>query len=160
MDVQTKRVEATFDKTVGILVNAYMKGTLQHTNCYACAVGNIVAAACGNEIISNGVSMRWKNLESGSHWYNNLLLHRGRKTLYGGVEILDEGLQQIEATGYTVEEIHRIERAFETELVFCMNDGDGDTDGYKGLMAVVDVLADIHGVDLTVREEAKALFVK
>jgi hypothetical protein len=31
---------------------------------------------------------------------------------------------------------------------------------FNGLMAVVDVLADIHSVDLEKKEAAKALFVK
>ncbi len=38
--------KSLYDKTVSILVDAYMNDTLQHGNCFACAVGNIVAANC------------------------------------------------------------------------------------------------------------------
>ena len=61
---------------------------------------------------------------------------------------------QAEATGYTIYQLNAIERAFEgvDELA---------TDRmFLGLMAVVDVLAEIHGIDLKQREEAKLLFVK
>jgi hypothetical protein len=60
-------------------------------------------------------------------------------------------------TGYSVHEIHQIEYAFENAPY----QGD-DTEEwmFNGLMAVVDVLAEIHGIDLTAKEEAKKLFVR
>lgn len=38
-----------YQKTVDILVKAYFDDTLQHGNCYACAVGNIIAGNCGDD---------------------------------------------------------------------------------------------------------------
>lgn len=144
-----------FNHTVGVLVNAYINGTLQHTNCYACAVGNMIAASRGYKFVyatDNRGQICWdvtggKYCTSGVAEWFAYLTHRSDN---GGV-----ALKEIEATGYSVEEIRMIEAAFE----HIPGHGE-DTDGYNGLMSVVDVLADIHGIDLSVREETKKLFVK
>jgi hypothetical protein len=36
-----------FNHTVNVLVKAYLNDTLRHNNCYACAVGNMIASANG-----------------------------------------------------------------------------------------------------------------
>jgi len=42
---------ASFENTVDILVKAYINDTLEHNNCYACAVGNIVAHNMGERFV-------------------------------------------------------------------------------------------------------------
>ncbi len=149
-----------FHKTVNILVQAYLNDELAHSFCSACAVGNIVAHALGTKP-RKGDDLEFDNnfFENGDYaaaWYDalNLMGHH------------EPGLRQIEATGYTKSELRLIERAFETA------EGKPEMDGmwrgkqtdptwmFNGLMAVVDVLADIHNVDLSVREDAKLLFAK
>ena len=132
----------TFEKTVDILVKAYLNDTLEHDNCHACAVGNLVAAAKNwtYEKDENG-SYGWRECYT-ANWFNF------------GHQIRVKNSTQAEATGYTIYQLNAIERAFEgvDELA---------TDRmFLGLMAVVDVLAEIHGIDLKQREEAKLLFVK
>lgn len=153
--------KADFHKTVDILVKAYLNGTLEHDNCYACAIGNMVAANMGLRFIGD------KTIRRGIHWegfpnYGSL----GPDKMWTNVCYTnDEGEQffrphkykgipkkQIDSTGYSIEEVAMIEHAFETAT--------GKDRMFAGLMAVVDVLAEIHGIDLTEKESAKALFVK
>lgn len=89
------------------------------------------------------------------HWFDSISFGEIVKT-DGNFE---SNKREAESTGYTYEEIAKIENAFE----WGWDDKFGqetDDDGYLGLMAVVDVLADIHGIDLTTREETKKLFIK
>ena len=125
-----------FSHSVDVLVKAYMNDTLTHGNDCACAVGNLIAHELG--------------VNPKSSWNPEWLVG-----YVCGVNI-EDGRREIETTGYTVNEILRIERAFENVLY----SNDHDEWNYKGLMAVVDVLADIHEIDLTTREESKKLFVK
>jgi hypothetical protein len=139
-----------FNHTVNVLVNAYMNDKLQHGICDACAVGNIVMACCnkpGRIDLCNG----WPTVfvTGGNHQQKRMPI------FYEG-----EAKRQIDATGYTWQELARIEKAFEFHDTDSFDPEDADEAMFNGLMAVVDVLADIHGIDLTVREEAKALFVK
>jgi hypothetical protein len=151
-----------FNHTVNVLVKAYLNDELAHSFCCACAVGNIIADSIGtkpralligncefdNNVFDNGVPAHV--------WYDEI--HGG----FGG----EIGRTQIKSTGYSIDELRIIERAFEHA------DGKPDQCGmwrgkqtdptwmFNGLMAVVDVLADIHNIDLTTKETAKALFVK
>lgn len=160
-------MKATFDHTISILVQAYLNDTLAHKLCTACAVGNLIGDAMGTkQVVSDYTSCTefdcWK-YENGeyAHWYRVLC----------DEPVLDEayeiGLRQIKSTGYSVEEIKMIENAFE-EAPGDPGAGRGMFRGrctdpnwmFNGLMAVVEVLAEIHGVDLTQKESAKMLFVK
>lgn len=149
--------EAKFNDTVAILVKAYLNGTLEHQNCAACAVGNIIASKSGyvhrftgellhdNFYTENGCAIDpgWR--------YVFCSTGRGSQTInqkrYSGY-----AKEQIDSTGYSWGNLAKIELAFEN-----MRD---DESGFKGLMAVVDVLASIHGIDLSTADQAKALFVK
>lgn len=153
----------TFDQTIAILVKAYLNDELCHKICAACAVGNLVAHALGTKPkkAPDTYCVEFENneFEDGTpafHWYDSL---------NGMISI--EGEEQIKATGYTIEQIRAIESAFENAP------GDPDpTSGlyrgrcvdpvwmFNGLMAVVEVLAEIHGVDLKTKESAKLQFVK
>lgn len=151
-------MKSSFENSVNVLVRAYLNDTLEHCNCFACAVGNLVVAACGynydKEFIREQSSVGFKyplvtkehsscKTMAGGSWY----------PLYDGNSNADSGME-IASTGYTVEQLRQIENAFEDHAY-----GPGDNN-FSGLMAVVDVLADIHGVDLSTKESAKAMFVK
>lgn len=161
-----------FNHTIGVLVKAYLNDTLRHDNCYACAVGNMMADSCGFkfEVINNvffddsDLKLKWVGLDSiydkeldiktqqqPENWMN---------VFYGGDVVCQdykgEAIKIIESTGYTVMELLKVERAFERSPVGYSK----DEHMFNGLMAVVDVLAEIHNIDLTTREETKKLFVK
>ena len=141
-------MEATFNNSVKVLVKAFLNGTLQKQNCMACAVGNLVAAAkgCVYSVIENGI-VHTANI---GDWYSSGVMNQCRNRAD------HKELVEIAVTGYTFEQVVDIEAAFE---------GNGKNDDsmesqYEGLMAVVDVLATIHNVDLQQAETAKLLFVK
>jgi hypothetical protein len=156
-------MKPTFEHTVNILVQAYLRGELAHKICSACAVGNIVAAALGTrpKKIDNPTVFDNNQFENGefTEWFNSMHGSFYRNT------------KQIEATGYSITELKRIEMAFEAAPGQPPNEN-GDFDGiypglttdpvwmFNGLMAVLDVLAEIHNVDLSEKESAKSLFIK
>jgi len=155
-----------FHETVDILVKAYMNDTLCHRMCTACAVGNIVAHHLGGlkqvEDKTNSISgiqpWYWEG-DVRSDWYEAVESYRSG--MYAGKNARI-GYEQIEKTEYTIEEVDAIERAFES--VSCPTThyhlwGKDDAFMLRGLMAVVDVLAEIHNVDLEVKEAAKLMFV-
>lgn len=138
----------TFSQTVDVLVKAYLNDTLEHGNYCACAVGNLIADAVGAEIVlkhnhrNYASKYEWSHPEySGDEWFLKI----------NGCE------NQIKASGYSYSEIWVIEKAFESTRFM---EGNDDEIMFMGLMAVVDVLASIHNVDLSTKEQAKLLFVK
>ena len=178
-----------FNDTINILVDAYLKNTLLHGNCCACAVGNIVAAKMGyryikgrgyseyvqlvtNEPIYHSMNLGWEDQR-----HPGLSCRSGKSVAYGwaaafctdsrfGVyaeqTLRPEYLKvkivrdQIAATGYHWKELARIEFAFESAEWGV----DSDSWMFNGLMAVVDVLADIHGIDMETIRQSKELFNK
>jgi hypothetical protein len=64
--------------------------------------------------------------------------------------------EQIDATGYTWQELARIEYAFERAPMSHSR----EDHVFNGLMAVVDVLCQIHEMDETNKTAAKQLFAK
>lgn len=127
--------EQLYNKTVDILVQAYFNDTLKHGNCYACAVGNMVAANKSYKYYQ-GI---W--VEAFSWWDNVFSTDSdcGIQTIeinnYTG-----EAKEQIDSTGYSVRELAKIERSFETAPR-----GNSDDEWmFNGLMAVIDVLDKIH----------------
>lgn len=144
---------ATFENTVDILVKAYLNDTLRRGQCEKCAVGNIVHAA-GHPMVDWDPDMEMPE-ESCGNWKAVFFTSKGyqRKFYTTDIEWQNLGLRMIESTGYTVDQLALVEYTFETSYK-------GLDPMFNGLMAVVDVLAEIHGVDLTVKESAKLLFVK
>lgn len=143
--------EKLFSETIDILVKAYMNGTLIHGNCSACAVGNIVASRCDYKFQKTRQGVFWQHYVS--MWNNVFITSFGSQKVYPGY-YRGEAKEQIDSTGYTWQELAVIEKAFEFQ-----NYHGSDADGYKGLMAVVDVLCEIHECE-EVKEETKALFIK
>lgn len=144
-------MKPTFNQTVNVLVQAYLNDTLEHGNYCACAVGNLIADAVGAQIVLKREACScskygWDHPDySGAEWFG--------RTPTGKI--------QIKATGYSFDEIWRIEKAFESARRYPNYVGCTDDDiMFNGLMNVIDTLADIHNVDLSVREDAKLLFAK
>jgi len=153
-----------FYSTVNILVRAYLNNTLAHGRCSACAVGNIIADSLGVTIQlpdldwSEGVPY-WNRVFVTAKFYGP---HRENR-LHEGYGILTqvkvasnymgEAKFQIDSTGYTWQQLARIENVFETTPL------DEADRMFEGLMRVVDVLTDIHQMDLEECKTAKKLFV-
>jgi hypothetical protein len=143
-----------FEHTVNVLVKAYLDDTLQLCNCYACAVGNMVANSRKLRYNKKYANFCWDSDESAA-WFNACYAGHG-----GSIDLAND---QISSTGYTWNEIKMIEMAFESAYRKAPQADRSQFDDkliFNGLIAVVDVLADIHGIDLTQKEEAKKLFVK
>lgn len=167
----------TFDQTVSILVKAYLNDTLKHQDCSCCAVGNIISEACGykREVIKGrGYWTKGAKVFDPQEWigvFGTNVIKPKRTFLqkltgskpkrkveswfdHDKINETVEGWSN--ATGYSIIELARIESAFERAP-----SGSNKSEWmFNGLMAVVDVLADIHGISLEAKEEAKLLFVK
>ena len=158
----------TFEHTVDVLVKAYMNDTLRHGYCPACAVGNMIANSMGIEIVKEDGygGLCWQGAVP--QWDN--VFYTGAHPDEVGAQEMDldsyqgEAKKQIDSTGYTVDELAQIEKAFESKNPTYFHESDTEFDRdewmFRGLMAVVDVLAEIHNVDLSTKESAKLQFVK
>jgi len=91
-----------FNKTISILVNAYLKGTLLHSEACACVVGNLISYHSNYKVIIHEIyGFMWRTKEGAEikpKWYSN----QGMKAV-----------TETECTGYTSREIIKIENAFE-----------------------------------------------
>jgi hypothetical protein len=138
-----------FERSVAVLATAYKDGSLVSQSSCGCAVGNLVKA-CGVEV---GLG----------NWYFRLHQHRTGITSYSNVA-LASGQHQIDITGYTMEEIDRIESAFEgrtgeidPDLGYPMGT---NMELYDRLVAVYEVLCEIHEVEEVHIIEPELVFVK
>lgn len=165
-------MKATFENTVSILVKAYLNDTLQHGDCAACAVGNIIAANIGAKVVPEKINCNgyWKrNHDNLTIAWNDVFMTPFRENQRFQLENYKGQIKrQIDASGYSVHDLAKIEFAFERAHNPEYNiRTDGLPDDFlnpewmfNGLMAVLDVLAEIHNVDLSVKESAKLLFQK
>lgn len=135
--------EQLYQKTVDVLLDAYNKEELEHGRCDYCAVANI----CKEASVKTGMSVdSWSNLFTTSTL--------GQQYFYNkdGVQ-QQRGLKLIEATGYSVEELAKIEYAFETSIIntkkgyLYWRDVKTKQGQFIGLCAVLDVLKEIHEVE-------------
>lgn len=139
-----------YEKTVNILVDAYFNDTLQHSNCYACAVGNIVAGS--NNIIFGGTCMH------GIKWFgSDNILDTPTFYLGTGYKVPEKVVSLVTNTGYSIPELAKIEVAFEMA-----NQGNTPDDRmFNGLMAVIEVLDQIHqNTDTQLTTATKQKFIK
>jgi hypothetical protein len=146
-----------FHETVDVLVKAYLNDTLYQGHPCGCAIGNLIAARNGHKVLKeiySPVSWVGSMVGSGFDWYE--VLYPGK--ICGSRGSVTVGIEQINSIGYSIPEVIIIEEAFESTRYSCS--GGIDESMFNGLMAVVDVLADIHGISLDKKEEAKKLFVK
>lgn len=140
-----------FEKTVNILVNAYQKNTLQHGQCSACAVGNIVAHNMG--YVFYEIFPVW--VKGSPYWADVFITALGGQTIYPE-KYIDESKKQIDSTGYTWQELAKIEYAFEMS-----SKGNNNDDWmFNGLLAVYDVLCKIHEVSKDEVTKGELVFIK
>lgn len=140
-----------FDWAVGVLVKAYLNGTLERKKPHLCGVGNLVCAANGYKLVKHKTSYIWEKegIPVIPMWDELHCVIGGEQLLRrGDANECYQGSKQIAATGYTPEETAKIEWAFET----------GGPDMFSGLMSVVDCLIEIHSGTESDRVEAKQLF--
>jgi hypothetical protein len=157
----------TFDHSVWVLTKAYLNGNLQNGNCAACAVGNLIADALGIRVTR---LITAKDHEHYGHPGNRLIWVGAEPNWLGALfgkrddDFADEhGYsrdEQLAATGYSLDELSSIEVAFESarrmNYFICLP----AEATYQGLLAVVDVLAEIHGVDVATGKQAAAPFTR
>ncbi len=130
-----------YEKTLNILVDAYFNDTLKHANCYACAVGNIIAANLSLSFFRFGNAICW-NEENNFDWFFHVKKN----------QITYNSLRQVRSTGYTSLQLNNIEIAFE-------NASKKDDYMFNGLMAVIEVLDQIHeNKDAEITNESKCKF--
>lgn len=150
---------ALYHKTVDILVQAYFNDTLEHGNCHACAVGNLVAANTGigfTRIGFNG-NMWSDNTPEWGFVFMSQISHGVNQQIINPHRYIGEAKRQIDSTGYTWQQLAKIEYAFETAPK-----GKSDDEWmFNGLMAVIDVLDEIHeNKDEAVTKDIKGKFIK
>lgn len=151
-----------YNKTVDILFQAYFKGELEHGLCHACAVGNILKEAAAKVGVSN---KRWAvkfiTLLSEDYTHGSRQLIAGKSELLfanmlfghyartaendNEVEILNEANLLLENSPYPIEDLIKIEAAFEKG--YCGQKRDDEEWMFNGLVAVLDVLKQIHEVE-------------
>lgn len=149
--------ENLYHKTVDILVQAYFNDTLEHDNCFACAVGNIVASGCNIELEkTHGFSaVTWNSLQL-PYWKTVFLTgdctQRVNPQNYKGI-----AKKQIDATGYSWEQLAIIEYAFESAI----KGNSSEEYMFNGLMSVIEALDEIHeNKDPEVSTKSKNRFCK
>ena len=146
-----------FDRALKALVQAFFNDTLINTDCHACAVGNIVAAGKGLKLLkidNPEYSCYYAETESGydnGAWFDlSHFKNRDKSKL---------AIENIAVTGYSYEELLLIESAFmgncELDTSIKMYSKEAVTNCmYNGLMAVVDVLCEIEGLESTEYKKA------
>lgn len=151
--------ESLYNKTVDILVQAYFNDTLEHGLCQRCAIGNLCHAS-GFKINT----MPGFNYQDNAVW--GLVFHSVQGTdgeWYQKIEMSaynknEKGCRDVIAgTGYDLQELMKIEWAFETA-----NKGNTKEDyKFNGLMSVIQALDIIHeNNDTQVTNQSKNKFIK
>jgi hypothetical protein len=157
----------SFDHSVGVLVRAYLNGDLQKGNCSACAVGNLIADAMHIELgrvatpeYSRGVL----SLRDDSYLVQWVGTHPGWLGELKGCYQHDISFNaQLASTGYSREQLLLLEETFERPSSLSHQERRDLSHAelvYRSLLAVVDALAQIHGVDLVTSERAEASFTR
>lgn len=143
-----------FNLAVNTGIKSLMNDTLEQGNSCGCFGGNLIA-----NVLKIGINKldytvgRYADWDrSFPFWYDTLEDYRTCRPL--DIPILkstkksfNEGLKQIESTGYTIEEFDRLEKAFEK-----------GKNEFDGLLNVVTVLCEIHEMDDTVKVKTRELF--
>lgn len=139
----TSRISHAID----VFLKAIENGTLAKGRCKACAVGNLVANALGIEIkeLNHNYLIEW------GFWYPYLECAIPSKQ-----DLL--GKKEIEATGFSVDEIRQIEAAFEENTRISYLDYAKYSkeqirqDQINGLEAVIEVMMEFDDVKGCIQE--------
>lgn len=155
--------EPLWNKTVDILVKAYLGDTLEYGEPCGCAVGNLIAANCEYTIDkSKNIKNRWiwvkDGIEINHRWGDGFSFGCGVDGLVYD-HITQIARIQAESTGYSYKEVVLIEESFHIGTQFDLFDSK-DAENFNGLMSVIDTLMQIHEANDTEVKEAKGLFRK
>lgn len=151
-----------FNRTISILVKAYLNNTLEHTNCYACAVQNLVAGNMGLKIIPKPINHEVSDCDHISVIIPNM---KYIDTLTINLDS-DKGIikpkiqEQLKATGYTRDQLREIEFSFEYYSFDPEVRSNTEEWVFQGLMSVCDCLMEIHEATAEETQHAKELFVR
>lgn len=147
--------ESLYQETIDIILDAWNNGNLVPTSPCGCFIGNLIAAKCDNlpKKSKNMVSFINIKFKYDAKWFDIV------DSL--GDEITEEGLRQIESTGYSLKEIIQLENLFESS---CREKADelglytwdlyylNKEVQFAGLKACFDLLQEIHSVDTKVHD--------
>ncbi|MGA9651938.1 hypothetical protein [Pedobacter sp.] len=144
-----------FKNAIDALVYAFFNDTLAKSECSACAVGNIVAHAFGKKLNPERLdfSVRNDNGTPNDAWGQAFATDWGYQDIVKSKLKDARVLECINSTGYSVLEMAKVEKAFEsnTKIRYSAYDNHSKDeimqDQYKGLMAVVSVLCEIEGIE-------------
>jgi len=155
----TKRFESAFQA----LYNGLRDDKIIKGSCVACAVGNIVAHAMNGNIVIKIAPAGYRSIECLSaegyslrndFWSELFMTDSLGKQRKFYLEIDSNRVQTLEAqlfemTGYNVEEMARIEHAFETETWYPENEDKEDVLNSlrAGIIACLDVMIDIDKIE-------------
>jgi len=181
--------QSRFNNAITALVNSFFNETLHKGDCTACAVGNIIAHSMSGDIIVDNHRIIGSNVNN-NLWSVFFHTVEGKQKVANKNEILQRtrsfsgelitisvpvstpshkfyqnaAFEAIKSTGYSQEELMRIEYAFEVNTKILGVDysiysrDEVVADQYNGLMAVVDVLCDIEGMNKEEIKETKKMF--
>lgn len=155
--------EQLYNKTVNTLVQAYFNDTLSRGSCRGCAIGNILGGVEWGSVFITSSDTGIQTFAPKGTIIGVIYLQaqcgfqpvplESEYACYT-TEANRKGWEMIENSGYTVEELMKVEFAFETGYK-------GDDSMFGGLMAVIDVLDEIHeNKEEIITKETKAKFAK
>jgi hypothetical protein len=146
-----------FDRAINALVTAFLQGTLAKGACHACAVGNICAASLNFKVKTGQGRLNprfyWEAPYVGADWSNvfHTRIESGEQRLNIN-RYVGAAKEEIDATGYSLEQLMLIEKAFEsnTHIIYeryrRYSQAEIDADQYAGLVAVFNTLCEIEGI--------------
>lgn len=133
--------------TVNVLVNAFNEDTLTFRDDCGCAVGHIVAKAIGEKVVRVGDECSW--IYQRPLWSEVFLCGMDLAPIDSVVGAAD----QIKATGYTIDELKKIEWAFESSLEGkhewnCMTYENRSHILFAGLLKTLEVVREINNIPI------------
>ena len=133
-----------YKRTVDILFQAYFKDELEHQNCYACAVGNLVAANMGYTMMTTkGDMIRFVWKDRIPFWDAVFVSCGDNEQSRYPDNYKEEAKVEIDSTGYRWRELAMIEESFEKAYTY----EDNDEEMFNGLCNVLETLKQIHQVE-------------
>lgn len=154
-------MKASFEDSASVLVRAYMNDTLVHGNCSACAVGNLIASAIGKKPVPVVAPCFRFDDNTYTEWNKVFSSNPQKCQRFYPENYTEKAKEFIDSTGYTLDELRRIEFAFESAPGYQHEAVSIDDNWmFNGLLAVVEVLADIHSVDFSTKELAIDRFLE
>lgn len=144
-----------FNNAINALVQAFFNDTLAKDSCAACAVGNMVAYGFGKKLnpCNLNETVRSKDGVDNRAWIKAFYTANGQQKFFREAFVDSGVLTCARATGYSVRELAKVEYAFETNTRIVAIDYGLHTkseimqDQYNGLMAVVEVLCELEGIE-------------